>query len=156
MKIAAKTVEDYIDSLPDDRKTAMNELRHVINKNLPKGFSEQLGYGMPGWAVPHSLYKPGYHCDPKLPLPFLGIASQKNFIAVYHMGIYAQPELLKWFTDEFPKHSKVKLDMGKSCIRFKKMDHIPFKLIGELAKKITPQQWIEIYEAQFLSAKKKK
>src|SRR5687767_6796439 len=149
MRIQAKTIEDYIDSLPDDRREAMNKLRHVINKNLPKGFSEGLGYGMPGWSVPHTVYPDGYHCDPKLPLPFLGIASQKNFIAIYHMGIYAKPELLKWFTEEFPKHSKTKLDMGKSCIRFKKPDQIPFKLIGELATKMTPKQWIEVYEKHF-------
>jgi uncharacterized protein YdhG (YjbR/CyaY superfamily) len=153
MKIPAKTVDDYIDSLPDDRREALNELRHVIQKNLPKGFVERIGYGMPGWDVPHSIYPAGYHCDPKQPLPFLGYASQKNFIAVYHMGIYAEPELLKWFTDEYPKHSKTKLDMGKSCIRFKKPDQIPFKLIGELAKKMTPKQWIEVYERHFKTKK---
>ena len=119
MKIATKTVDDYLDSLPEDRREAMIKLWHVIDKNLPKGFDVQVNYGMPGWVVPHSSYPAGYHCDPKLPVPFLGIASQKNFIAVYHMGIYASPELLKWFTEEYPKHSKTKLDMGKSCIRFK-------------------------------------
>ena len=124
----------------------MNQLYTVIRKNLPKGFSEGMGYGMLGWDVPHSLYPPGYHCDPSQPLPFLGIASQKNFIAVYHMGIYSDPELLKWFVDEFPKHSKRKLDMGKSCIRFKNMNDIPYDLIGELASKMTPQDWIRRYE----------
>jgi len=156
MRSEAKTVEDYYDSLQDDRKEAMLQLRHIINKNLPKGFAETIDYGMPGWSVPHSLYPAGYHCDPKIPLPFLGIASQKNFIAVYHMGIYAKPELLKWFTDEFPKHSKAKLDMGKSCIRFKKPDQIPYKLFGELAKKMTPKQWIEIYESNFKPKSKSK
>ncbi len=154
MTTAAKNVDDYIDALPDDRKKAMNELRHVISKNLPKGFVEQISYGMPSWVVPHSLYKPGYHCDPKLPLPFLSIASQKNFIAVYHMGVYANPDLLKWFTTEFPKHSSAKLDMGKSCIRFKKPEQIPVKLIGELAKKMTPKDWIELYESAFRSKEK--
>jgi len=153
MPVSAKNFEDYIDSLADDRREAMNELRNVINKNLPKGFTETVGYGMPGWVVPHALYPAGYHCDPKLALPFLNIASQKNFIAVYHMGIYADPALLKWFTDEFPKHSKTKLDMGKSCIRFKKPDQIPFKLIGELAKKMTPKQWIDVYEKNFKVSK---
>ncbi len=124
----------------------MNELRNVINKNIPKGFSEGMGYGMLGWAVPHSLYPAGYHCKPEDPLPFLGIASQKNFIAVYHMGIYADPKLLKWFVDEFKKQSTSKLDMGKSCIRFKKPEQIPFKLIGELASKMTPKEWIALYE----------
>jgi hypothetical protein len=115
-----------------------------------------MSYGMPGWVVPHSIYKPGYHCDPKLPLPFLSIASQKNFIAIYHMGIYADPDLLKWFTTEFPKHSSAKLDMGKSCIRFKKPEHIPVKLMGELAKKMTPKQWIDLYESAFRSKDVKK
>lgn len=147
MKIPANSVEDYYDSVPADRKEIMLKVRKEINKNMPKGFSEVLNYGMPSWVIPHSLYPAGYHCDPKLPLPFLSIASQKNFIAVYHMGIYADPDLLKWFTTEFPKHSKAKLDMGKSCIRFKKADQIPFKLIGELSKKMTPKQWIELYES---------
>jgi hypothetical protein len=105
-----------------------------------------MGYGMMGWSVPHSLYPPGYHCDPAQPLPFMGIASQKNFIAVYHMGIYSDPGLLKWFTNEYPKHCKRKLDMGKSCIRLKYMDDIPYALIGELASKMAPKEWIAMYE----------
>jgi len=140
------TVSEYIGSLSEDRKTPMQKLREVINKNLPEGFKEQMSYGMIGWVVPHSAYAPGYHCDPKLPLPFLSIASQKNFIAVYHMGMYASPELLNWFTAEYPKYVKTKLDMGKSCIRFKKPEVIPFELIGELASKMTVQGWIELYE----------
>ena len=146
MQSKATTVEQYLEELPEERKAAMTELRKVINKNLPKGFSEGMGYGMLGYVVPHSLYPGGYHCDPKLPLPFMSIASQKNFIAVYHMGIYSDKKLLDWFTKEYPKHAKAKLDMGKSCLRFKKPDQIPFKLIGALASKLTPQQWIECYE----------
>lgn len=146
MQSAAATPDEYIDSLPEDRKQAMTELRKTIKKNLPKGFKEGMGYGMLCYSIPHSLYPAGYHCDPKLPLPFLSIASQKNFVAVYHMGIYADKKLLDWFTAEYPKHIKGKLDMGKSCIRFKKPDQIPFKLIGELATKMTPQDWISVYE----------
>ena len=146
MQSKATMVEDYINELPKERQEAMINLRKEIKKNLPKGFSEGMGYGMMGYSVPHSLYPPGYHCDPKLPLPFIGIASQKNFIAVYHMGVYADPKLLKWFTDEYAKAGVGKLDMGKSCIRFKKPENIPYKLIGELASKLTPQQWIEMYE----------
>lgn len=153
MQSKAATPEEYIDSLPEDRKKAMTELRKVILANLPKGFKEEMSYGMLGYVVPHSLYPAGYHCDPKLPLPFLSVASQKNFIAVYHMGVYADPALLKWFTDEFAKHSKTKLDMGKSCMRFKKPEQIPFKLIGELASKMTPQDWIDIYESHFKNKK---
>jgi hypothetical protein len=138
--------DEYIESLPDDRKQAMSNLRKVIVKNLPKGFSECMGYGMLGYAVPHSTYPAGYHCDPKQPLPFMGIASQKNFIALYHMGIYADKSLLDWFVAEYPKHTKYKLDMGKSCIRFKKTDDIPFDLIGELSKKMTVKEWIDTYE----------
>ena len=151
MTLTAATPQEYIASLPDDRKLPMTELRAEIKKNLPKGFEETMAGGMLNFLVPHSIYPEGYHCDPKSPLPFISVASQKNFVAVYHMGIYANPELLKWFTDEFPRHSKAKLDMGKSCIRFKKMDQIPFKLIGELATKITVQDWIELYESHFKS-----
>lgn len=145
MKIAANNVADYIDSLPEDRRDAMNKLRTIINKNLPKGFTEQLSYGMPGWVVSHKDFPAGYHCDPKLPLPFMSIASQKNFIALYHMGIYADESLLQWFQTAYPKHCKTKLDMGKSCIRFKKPELIPFDLIGELCKKMTQKQWVELY-----------
>lgn len=147
MTYDAKTPEEYINLLPEDRKAAVSKLRATILKHLPKGFEETISYGMIGYVVPHALYPNGYHCDPKLPLPFMNIASQKNFIAVYHSGIYADDTLLEWFTSEFPKHSKYKLDMGKSCIRFKKPESIPFDLIGELATKITPEQWIDIYES---------
>lgn len=147
MQSKALTVDQYIEELPDERREAVAELRKALKKNLPKGFKETMGYGMVGYVVPHSMYPAGYHCKPEDPLPFIGFASQKNFIAVYHMGIYADPKLLEWFTTEYPKHVKTKLDMGKSCIRFKKPDQIPFKLIGELATKLTPQQWIERYEA---------
>jgi uncharacterized protein YdhG (YjbR/CyaY superfamily) len=146
MQSKATTVEQYLAEVPADRKKAMNELRKVIKKNLPKGFREGMGYGMMGYSVPHSLYPAGYHCDPKQPLPFMSIASQKNFIAVYHMGVYADPKLLKWFTDEYKKQMPTRLDMGKSCLRFNKPENIPFKLIGELAGKITPAEWIAIYE----------
>lgn len=142
-----KNAEEYFEAIPEERKAAMQKLRDVILKNLPKGFEEAMGYGMLGWQVPHSAYPAGYHCDPKQPLPFLGIASQKNFIALYHMGIYADKELHDWFVAEYPKYVKTKLDMGKSCIRFKKPEIIPFELIGELASKMTMQQWIDLYEA---------
>jgi hypothetical protein len=149
MQSSAKTPKEYLESLPEDRQTAINELRAIILKNIPKGFHEEMNYGMIGYVVPHSIYPKGYHCDPKLPLPFLSIASQKNFIAVYHMGMYADKNLLDWFVAEFPKHSKYKLDMGKSCIRFKKPDQIPYSLIGELASKMTVNDWIGMYEKAF-------
>jgi uncharacterized protein YdhG (YjbR/CyaY superfamily) len=146
----ATTVDQYIKELPVDRVDSITKLRNTINKNLPKGFEECISYGMIGWVVPFKLYPKGYHCDPKLPLPFLSIASQKNFVAVYHMGIYADSSLLNWFTDEFAKTTTLKLDMGKSCIRFKKPDLIPFDLIGQLCKKMTPGDWINAYERALL------
>ena len=149
MQSKATTPEAYIAEIPEDRQKAFNKLRSVIKKNLPKGFKEGMGYGMMGWSVPHSIYPAGYHCDPKQALPFMSIASQKNFIAVYHMGVYADPKLLKWFTTEHAKVSPKRLDMGKSCMRYKKPEDIPFDLIGELASKITPLQWIAVYEKNY-------
>ncbi|KAA3440062.1 DUF1801 domain-containing protein [Rufibacter hautae] len=149
MPATALSPQDYLDALPQDRQAAIEALRQTLLQNLPAGFQEEISYGMIGYVVPHTLYPAGYHCDPKLPLPFLSIASQKNFIAVYHMGLYANPELLAWFTSEYPKHSKTKLDMGKSCIRFKKPDQIPLALLGELARKMTPQDWIALYKSAF-------
>ena len=146
MTSKATTPEQYLRELPAERKEPVTQLRNTILKNLPKGFKEVMGYGMIGYVVPHEIYPAGYHCDPKLPLAFMNIASQKNFIALYHMGIYGSSKLLKWFVEEYPKHTTAKLDMGKSCIRFKKPEHIPYKLIGELVKKITVKDWIESYE----------
>jgi len=143
----ATSPEDYINHLPEDRKPVIRKLRQEILDNLPKGFVETISYGMIGYVVPHSVYPKGYHCNPKLPLPFMNIASQKNFIAVYHMGIYADKKLLDWFTNEYQKVSKTKLDMGKSCIRFRKTNEIPVKLIGELTSKISAEEWIKFYEA---------
>ena len=156
MQSTAATVDEYLASLPEERKGVMTELRKAIKKNLPKGFQEVMSYGMIGWVVPHSLYPDGYHCDPRTPLPFMNIASQKNHIALYHMGVYSAQPLLEWFRAEWPKHSSKKLDMGKSCIRFKKPEDVPVALIGELASKLTPQQWIEIYEKLKPAGKAKK
>lgn len=156
MQSKAATPDEYMKNLPEDRKEAMAKLRKVINKNLPKGFKEVMSYGMLGYVVPHNLYPGGYHCDPKLPLPFMNIASQKNFIAVYHMGIYANKGLLDWYTAEYAKLNSGKPDMGKGCLRFKKVDQIPFDLIGELASKITAKDWIDLYETNLKASKKPK
>nr|WP_315151330.1 DUF1801 domain-containing protein [uncultured Flavobacterium sp.] len=153
MQSKAKTVEEYLNELPEERKVPISTLRNSILNHLPKGFEEEMSYGMLGYVVPHTLYPGGYHCNPKLPLPFMNLASQKNFIALYHMGIYAIPELLEWFTTEYPKHSSQKLDMGKGCIRFKKLDQIPFDLIGELAGKMSVEDWIDCYETQIKNRK---
>ena len=147
MQSNASTPDEYIAELPEERVSAMKKLRKTILDNLPKGFEETMSYGMIGYVVPHSIYPDGYHCSPELPLPFLSIASQKNFIALYHMGIYSDEKLLNWFTSEYPNHVKTKLDMGKSCIRFKKPEQIPFELIAELVQKMSVQDWIDKYES---------
>ena len=146
MKSEAISPEEYLATLPEEKKSAVIKLRGAVLKNLPDGFEEIMSYGMLGYVVPHSIYPNGYHCNPKLPLPFINIALQKNFIALYHMGIYGDSKLLEWFVGEFPKHTKYKLDMGKSCIRFKKTDDIPYDLIGALAGKLTVADWIACYE----------
>lgn len=146
MTSKATTPEQYITEAPEERQAYLNQLRQVINTNLPKGFEEGMQYGMIGYYVPHSIYPDGYHCNTKEPLPFMSFASQKNSVNLYHSGIYAVPEIYDWFVAEFPKHSKRKLDMGKSCVRFKKMEDIPLELIGELCKKLSVKEWIEIYE----------
>lgn len=149
MKPNGKTVEEILRNLPLDRAAQFNKLHSVIVKNLPKGFEAAISYGGLGYVVPHTIYPAGYHCKPSEPLPFAGIASQKNSINFYHMGIYSDPKLLDWFVNQYPKHSKQKLDMGKSCVRFKKIDEIPYDLIGELMKKMSVEEWINIYETNF-------
>lgn len=146
MQIPIGTPNQYVAQLPEDRIAPIEMLRQTMRENLPSGFEETMSYGMIGYVVPHTHYPAGYHCDPRLPLPFISIASQKNFVAVYHMGIYADTALMDWFTTEYPKHATGKLDMGKSCIRFKKPALIPFSLIGELAQKMTVADWITLYE----------
>lgn len=146
MKIEANTVKEYLENIPDERKSHMQKLRKIILDNIPDGFEEAFSYGMIGYVVPKSLYPKGYHCSPELPLPFVNIASQKNFIALYHMGIYANPEVHDWFVTEYPKHCKYKLNMGKSCVRFKKPEDIPYDLIAELMSKYSVEDWIELYE----------
>ena len=147
MQYKATSPEDYIAQIPEERQETAKKLRKVINSNLPKGFEEGIQYGMIGYYVPHSIYPDGYHCTPEEPLPFMCFASQKNSINLYHSGIYAVPEIHDWFVKEYPKHCSRKLDMGKSCVRFKKIDEIPFELIGELCTKMTVQDWIDVYES---------
>src|SRR5437868_11968672 len=138
--------EEYIEGLPEDRRAAVSSIRDVINSNIPEGFKECICYGTIGWVVPHSLFPAGYHCDPSKPLMLMGLASQKGHISLHHLGLYASGPLLKWFQDEWPRHSTRKLDMGKGCVRFKKPDETPLALMGGLASKLTPQAWIELYE----------
>ncbi len=146
MQIDAKTPEEYISKIPEERKLAFSRLRQTILDNLPEGFEETIQYGMIGYVVPHSIYPDGYHVSPQIPLPFMSIASQKNFVALYHSGVYADESMLRWFQTEYPKYVTTKLDMGKSCIRFKNMKNIPYELIGELVTKMSCQEWIDLYE----------
>ena len=149
MQSKATSPKQYLEALPEDRKEPVSKLRQQILDNLPKGIEETMNYGMLGYVVPHSVYPDGYHCDPKSPLPFMSLASQKNFVAVYSMVLYSRKDLMDWFTSEYTKRCKYKLDMGKSCIRFKKMEDIPFDLIGELTAKVSTEEWIDIYESAF-------
>ncbi len=146
MQSKATSPEAYIDELPPERCEAISRLRQVILENLPDGFEETMSYGMIGYVIPHSRYPAGYHCNPKQALPFMSIASQKNYIALYHMGLYANEDLMKWFVEEYQRRVAGKLDMGKSCVRFKKMEHIPYDLIGELVQKMSAEEWIALYE----------
>jgi uncharacterized protein YdhG (YjbR/CyaY superfamily) len=152
MKIEASTVDEYLQKVSAERQEPMAKLRALLRSNLPEGFEEVLSYSMPGYVVPHALYPKGYHCDPSLPLPFVSFASQKNFIALYHMGLYANEDHMAWFKASWDAAQWGKLDMGRSCIRFKNMDKIPWDLLSELATKITPQAWISQYEAAFLKS----
>lgn len=154
MQYEVSTLDEYFEIIPPERKEAVKKIYETLKMNLPNGFEEQISYVHIWFVVPHSMYPNGYHCDPTSPLPFIGLASQKNFIALYHMGIYSDEKLLNWFIEEYPKHAKRKLDMGKSCIRFKKTDDIPYDLIGRLASKITPDQWIATYEKNLLTRNK--
>ncbi len=153
MQSKATSPQQYLDELPEERKEPIQKLRQQILENLPEGMEETMNYGMLGYVVPHSVYPDGYHCTPELPLPFMNLASQKNFVAVYSMSIYAKKEILDWFTSEYAKRCKYKLDMGKSCIRFKRMNDIPYELIGELTAKISTDEWIKLYEDSYKNRK---
>lgn len=151
MPSKALTPEEYIHGLPEDRKQAFRKLLDLIRRNLPGGFEETMSYGMIGFVVPHSLYAPGYHVNPKLPLPFINLASQKNYIALYHLGLYADQGLLQWFKSEYFSLFNRKPDMGKSCIRFKNPDNIPYEIIEKLVKKMSAREWIDLYEKARIS-----
>jgi Domain of unknown function (DU1801) len=148
MPTKAATPDEYIAGLPDDRKEAIGAIREAIASNIPDGFEECMCYGMIGWVVPHSIFPDGYHCDPSKPLMLMSLASQKNYISLHHLGLYAGAHL-EWFREQWPKHSTSKLDMGKACIRFKRAEDVPLALIGELASKLTPQEWVERYRQAF-------
>ena len=153
MKIAANTVDEYIEAAPAERQAVLRRMRVLLRKHLPKGFEERLGYGMPAFVVPHELYASSYHCDLSLPLPFVSFANQKNFVALYHMGLYASPDDMAWFKSSWDVKAHGKLDMGKSCIRFKNMSKIPWPLLEKLATRMTPEHWVARYESVFKSTR---
>lgn len=148
MQSSAQTVQEYIERCPLDQKQALIQIRDTINEHIPEWFEECINYSMLGRVVPHSLYPNWYHCDPSLPLPFLNLAYQKKSISLYHMWLYSSPDLLAWFKDQYAIQSNKKLDMGKSCVRFKDYNEIPYGLIGELVSKISVAQRISLYESQ--------
>ena len=151
MQSKAKTVERYLAELPAERRETIAAIREIILKNLPKGYEEGMQYGMIGYYVPHSIYPNGYHCDPRQPLPFASIASQKNHMAIYLMCLYGSPEHEAWFRSEWAKSGK-KLDMGKSCVRFKKLEDVPLKVVGTAVKRVPVKKFIERYESVLASA----
>ncbi len=154
MQSKAATVDAYLKQLPEDRRAAIAAVRKAILKSLDKGYQETMQYGMIGYSVPHSIYPAGYHCDPKQPLPFASLASQKNHMAVYLMCMYGHPTHEKWFRAEWEKSVKAgrakKLDMGKSCIRFKKLEDIDLDLIGEAISRVSVKELIKFYEDAIL------
>ena len=146
MMMVKQEIRDYVKAVPADRRPAFERLLKVVRENLPGGFDEVIQYRMPGFVVPHSAYPPGYHVDPNLPLPFINLANQKGYIALYHLGLYADSELLTWFKTSYAESVSHRLDMGKSCIRFRKIDEIPYDLIAELVSQMTVPDWIQLYE----------
>jgi hypothetical protein len=154
MQSKAEKPEQYLAELPSDRKEIITKIRQLILDNLPHGFTETMTYGMLSYGVPHSVFPAGYHCDPKQPLPFISLASQKNYISFYHLGLYDSGKLYTWFTEAYKK-TNYKLDMGKCCVRFKKETQIPFDLLAELCKKMTLTEYIDYYKTAIDNRTKK-
>lgn len=147
------TIPAYLATLTIDEQAVVNKIYNTLKKNLPKGFVPVIQYGMISFVVPHKLYPAGYHCKPTDPLPFIGLAMRKNMVSVYHMGIYASNDLLQWFTKAYEDLQIGKLDMGKSCIRFKKPEKIPYQLLAELCQKMTVEEWVSLYEKNYVKKK---
>lgn len=154
MTSKAATVEEYLSSLPPDRRAALESVRATILGNLDSGFEEGMQYGMIGYYVPHRVYPAGYHCDPKQPLPFMGLAAQKGHMSLYMYGLYSNPQEQAWLEGEWARTDK-KLDMGKACIRFKKLEDLPLPLIGKAVKRGTVKKCIAAAEAMLAARKKK-
>ena len=154
MKSNAKTVDEYLLALPPDRRALFSAVREVVRANLPEGYEEQLQYGMIGYVVPHKLYPPGYHCDAKQPLTYACLGSQKNYLAIYLMSVYGDPATEAWFKKAWLATGK-KLDMGKSCVRFKKLEDVPLDVIGQVIARTPVSQYIAAVERTMAARKKK-
>jgi uncharacterized protein YdhG (YjbR/CyaY superfamily) len=151
----AKTVEEYLAALPEDRREAIGQLRAVILQSLPQGYEETMQYGHIAYVVPHKLYPAGYHCNPADPLPYASLASQKSHMALYLMTVYGQPALAEWLREQYAARG-LKLDMGKSCIRFKKLQQVPLDVIGEIIAKVPVEAYIAACEAALPAARRQK
>ena len=151
MQSTASNVDDYLAELPADRRVIVETVRKVILENLDSKYSETISYGMIGYAVPHSVFPAGYHCNPKQPLPFAGLASQKNYVALYLMGFYVgcsdtlETDDLTWFRAAWEASGKKKLDMGKACLRFKKLDDVALDVIGQAIRRMPADRYISRY-----------
>lgn len=143
----AETVETYLEELEPERRELVEAIRAAIHRGLPPGFEERMIYGMIGWVVPKDTYPAGYHCDPSLPLPFINLGNQKASVNLYHMGLYVIPGLLDWFQNSWREQTSARLDMGKSCVRFKRLDNVPLSLLTELATRVTVEEWVSVYES---------
>ncbi|TWT45925.1 hypothetical protein RAS1_23610 [Phycisphaerae bacterium RAS1] len=150
MQSKAATVEKYLGELPEDRRRALQAVRAVILKNLDRQFEECMSYGMIGYVVPHSVFPPGYHCNPAQPLPFAGLASQKNYMSIYLMACYGNDAQEKWLREAWARAGK-KLDMGKCCIRFRKLEDLPLEVVGEAIRRVRADEYIRHYEAALTS-----
>lgn len=155
MRSGAATPSAYLASLPPERRSVVKRLRATLRRHLPEGFEETMAYGMITWVVPHRLYPAGYHCDPRQALPFVSLASQEQYVALYHMGLQ-QPALLAWFKAAWPRHTAARLDLGKACLRLRDAADVPYALVAELAERMTPRDWIEAYQRLVPGAAKAK
>ena len=154
MQSKARTVEEYLASLPEDRRKAITAVREVILRNLDKDYEEGMTYGMIGYYVPHRIYPAGYHVDPKQPLTFACLGSQKNYMSLYLMSVYGGGDHTDWFRKEWGKTGK-KLDMGKSCIRFKRAEDLALDVVGEAIRRVPARAYIQHVEAALKSSPKK-